>query len=317
MRRSPVCHATIGLGVGIGLAVAGAARAGEPVSVMPLGDSITAGTTPGGYRKPMAEKLVGWYGLTVTTVGTQTDPSMPVEQRPHEGHGGWRIDQLAANLLGVAAVDPGAHGGHWLDGGHGTGRGAICPRFVTVMAGINDINQMIGKDKAEPMSGRSAAILATVEDRLMKLVGALTAERPDATVLLGGCIPYDNGLLNDGLTGADAANRAAWAKADGVSEQQEMGVNHWVIGFDQWIKRTYVPRLRAAGKKVDYVDLYADFVLPDGSVRGWDNKPPQNMDGPAGYGDFGLHPNAFGYRLIGETFADAIHAHLEAAAGGH
>ena len=69
-----------------------------------------------------------------------------------------------------------------------------------------------------------------------------------------------------------------------------------------------MPRLRDGGqKRVDYVDLYADFVLPDGSVRSWDNKPPQNTVGPAGYGDYGLHPNAFGYRLIGQSLADAIH----------
>jgi lysophospholipase L1-like esterase len=291
------------------LALAGVAHAGEPMTVMPLGDSITAGTVPGGYRGPMVERLARQYGLAVTTVGTQSDASLPAGQRAHEGHGGWRIDQLADNLLGVVAVDAGAHGGHWLDGGHSTGRGPVYPQFVTVMAGINDINQMIGKDPAHPMSDRSDAILATVEDRLTRLVTTLTAERPAATVLLGGCIPYDNGLLNDKLTGADPAHRAAWARADGVSEKQEMGVNHWVIGFNRWMRQTYVPRMRAAGKRVDYVDLYADFVLPDGSVRGWDNKPPQSTDGPAGYGDFGLHPNAFGYRLIGHTLADAIHAH--------
>jgi lysophospholipase L1-like esterase len=292
----------------LGLTAIGPAQAGESVSVMPLGDSITAGTAPGGYRKFMVEKLAGTYGLTVTTLGTQTDPAMTDSQRAHEGHGGWRLDQLDDNLLGVDPVDASAHGGYWLHGGHGTGRGDIRPKFIVVMAGINDINQMIGNDKTKPMSQRSAAVFTTVEDRLKKLVGTLTTELPDTTILLGGCIPYNNGLLNDQLTGATAANRAAWAKDDGVSEKQEAGVNHWVIGFNKWIRETYVPSLKTAGKKADYVDLYADFILPDGSVRGWNNKPPENTDGPAAYGDFGLHPNAFGYRLIGRRLADAIHA---------
>jgi lysophospholipase L1-like esterase len=287
----------------------GPVRAADPVGIMPLGDSITAGTVPGGYRKPMVEKLAQAYGMTVVTIGTQTDPAMAAGRQAHEGHGGWRLDQLGDNLLGVNPVDAGAHGGYWLHGGHSTGRGDIGPKFVVVMAGINDINQMIGNDKSDPMSGRSAAILTTLQDRLKKLVGTLNAELPDTTVLLCGCIPFNNGLLNDQLTGATAANRVAWAKEDGVSDKQEAGVNHFVIGFNKWVRDTYVPGLKTAGKKVDYVDLYADFILPDGSVRGWNNKPPENTSGPAAYGDFGLHPNAFGYRLIGEHLADAIHAH--------
>jgi lysophospholipase L1-like esterase len=300
--------------VGMALAVAGISRAQTAISVMPLGDSITAGTTPGGYRQPMVERLATRYGLTVTTIGTQTDSSMKPGQQAHEGHGGWRIDQLAGNLLGVDAVDASGHGGFWLNGGHDTAREPVRPDFFTIMAGINDINQTIGDDKSNPMSGRSDAILKTLQDRLTKLVDILTSERPDSTILLGGCIPYANGLLNDQMTGATAANRAAWARQDGVSEQQELGVNHWVVLFNKWIKDTYVPKLQQAGKKVYYVDLYASFILPDGSVRGWNNKPPESTEGPAGYGDYGLHPNEFGYHLIGETFAKAIHTHLAAGA---
>ena len=303
----------VSVAVLLGLACGAVARAGPAVSVLPLGDSITAGTVPGGYRKPMVDQLVV-DGLTVTTVGTQLDPSLPAPQQPHEGHGGWRLDQLADNLLGVEAVDRSAHGGHWLDGGHGTGRGPVHPRFVTVMAGINDLNAMIGHDPADPMSHRSDAILHTLQTRMTTLVDTLTARLPNATLLLGGCIPYDNGLLNDRQTGATPAARQAWAAQDGVPPEQELGVNHWVILFDRWLRTTYVPQLRAAGKRVAYVDLYADFVLPDGRVRGWDNRPPQNTAGPAAYGDFGLHPNAFGYGLIGHTFADAIRGQLAAAA---
>ena len=300
--------------VGAVLAVAGVTQAQTAVSVMPLGDSITAGTTPGGYRKPLVEKLTTKYGLTVTTVGTQIDKALDEGHQAHEGHGGWRIDQLTDNLLGANVVDVGAHGGYWLKGGHDTGRDAIHPQFVTVMAGINDINSFIGDDKSSPMSGRSDKILSTLKQRQTKLVEALTKNLPDSTILVAGCIPYNNGLISDQLTGATKENREKWGKQDGVSEQQENGVNHWVILFNKWIKDTYVPQLQKAGKNVYFVDLYADFILPDGSVRGWNNKPPQSTDGPDGYGDYGLHPNEFGYRLIGESLADAIHAQLASTA---
>ncbi|MGN6725528.1 MAG: GDSL-type esterase/lipase family protein [Tepidisphaeraceae bacterium] len=286
------------------------ALAAEPIRVMPLGDSITAGTTPGGYRGPMADRLTQQYGVPVITVGTQTDASLPPGHQAHEGHGGWRIDQLANNLLGVNAVDPSAHGGYWLNGGHGTGRDAVRPGFICVSAGINDINAMMQDAHHRPMSERGDEILKTLQDRQCRLIDTLTTERPDAVILVAGCIPYANGLLDEKATGATSAQRATWAKEDGVSAQQEMGVNHWVIRFDRWLREAYVPQLRAAGKKVVFVDQYANFILPDGTVRSWNNAEPQNTHGPAGYGDYGLHPNQFGYGLMGATWADAIHAQL-------
>lgn len=287
------------------IATTNLALAGEPVSVMPLGDSITAGSA-GGYRKPLAQKLAEVYHCPITTVGSQTDASLPAGRQGHEGHPGWRIDQLNDNLLGVNAVDAGAHGGYWLNGGHGTGRPAVHPTFITVMAGINDLNQMIGNDLQSPMSGRSDQILQTLQQRMQKLVATLTDTLPDSTILLGGCIPYANGLINDKLTGATEANRAAWAKADDVNPMQELGVNHWVLLFNKWLANTYVPELQKKGKKVYYVDVYSKFILPDGRVRGWNNKEPENTHGPSAYGDYGLHPNAFGYAQMADAWAAAI-----------
>jgi lysophospholipase L1-like esterase len=280
-----------------------------PISVMPLGDSITAGSA-GGYRKPLARKLAEVDHGPITTVGSQTDPSLPAGQQAHEGHPGWRIDQLTDNLLGVNPVDAGAHGGYWLVGGHGTGRQPVHPNFIAVMAGINDLNQMIGNDPARPMSSRSDQILQTLQQRMRNLVATLTDTLPDSTILLGGCIPYANGLLDDKLTGATEANRDAWAKQDDVNPMQELGVNHWVLLFNQWLRDTYVPQLQKQGKKVDYVDVYSKFLLPDGAVRGWNDHEPQNSLGPAAYADYGLHPNAFGYTQMADAWAAAIAKHI-------
>ena len=294
--------------VGAVLALAGVTEAATPISVMPLGDSITGGTVTGGFRLPMATRLTNTFGYTVNTVGTQTDSNLTAAWRPNEGHGGWRIDQLSDNLLGLNTVDASANGGYWLTGGHGTGRVAVSPNFVTVMAGINDINGFIGSNTSDPMSGRSATIMSTIQSRMTTLVSNLTTTLPNSKIILGGCIPYNNGLLNDQLTGATTANRAIWAVQDGVSQAQEYGVNHWVIMFNKWIRDTYVPQLQASGKKVFYTDQYSNFILSDGSVRGWDNTEPQNTNGPAGYGDYGLHPNQYGYNLMGATWANAINA---------
>lgn len=286
----------------------GVVEAGQPIVLMPLGDSITAGTD-GGYRKPLVRLLSAHENVRVTTCGSQTDKTLPPAVQPHEGHPGWRLDQLTDNLLGDNEVDPGAHGGHWLKGGEGTHRGPMHPTVVTLSAGINDINQMIGNDANSPMSGRVDQIEDTLHKREEALVSTLTDNLPDTTILLGGCIPYNNGLLDSKLTGATDDNRANWAKADGVSPMQELGVNHYVILFNKWIRDTYVPDLQKQGKKVYYVDVYSKFILPNGEVRGWNNKEPQNTHGPDGYADFGLHPNQFGYAQMADAWAAAIHEH--------
>ena len=299
----------IQMAVGAVLALAAISSAHDPIVLLPLGDSITAGSD-GGYRKPLMAKLTE-IDHAATTVGSQTDPALPAGSQAHEGHPGWRIDQLADNLLGGSGVDGGAAGGHWLKGGADTGRGPIHPTIVTVMAGINDINQMIGDGTLPPMSERSDVILQTLQTRLKALVGTLNDNLPDATILLGGCIPYNNGLLKEAQTGATEANRNTWASRDRVSPQQEMGVNHFVILFNRWIREAYVPELQKVGKKVEYVDVYAKFILPDGSVRGWDNNEPAKTLGPAAYADYGLHPNLFGYGLMADAWAAAITARAE------
>jgi lysophospholipase L1-like esterase len=283
------------------------ATAAEPLVVMPLGDSITAGVD-GGYRKPLMEKLAAAYHREATTVGSVIDASLPKGRQAHEGHPGWRLDQLADHLNGRTASDDNA--GYWLLGGHGTGRGPVRPTVVTLMAGINDINGMIDDGSGTPMSERADKIQATLQSRLKRVVDELHQTLPDTTILLGGCTPYANGLLKETQTGATEANRKKWAIEDNVAEAQELGVNHFVLRFNRWVRDEYVPQLRQAGLKAHFVDVYAPFILPDGSVRGWNNQEPENSQGPAAFGDYGLHPNRYGYSLIADAWAKAIDEHV-------
>ena len=74
--------------------------------IMPLGDSITQGTVPGGYRARLWQLLTN-AGFKVDFVGTlsnNTAASLPDPQ--HEGHSGWMINQIDANILSyLDAVD--------------------------------------------------------------------------------------------------------------------------------------------------------------------------------------------------------------------
>lgn len=282
----------------------------KEVSILPLGDSITAGNGYGGYRARMATDLTAagytfhLLGSQIMSSGGETAPSLrpPRDGLRHEGHGGWRIDQLDANLNGNTNVDAGGRGGYFITGGHGTGRSAIKPDVICVLAGINDINQNYGQKEAARQRMSDTELLPILKSRMTSLIGNLHTLTPDSHILLSNVIPYANGLLNDQITGATASQRRVWGQFDGVSPEQELGVNHFVVLFNKWLKDDFIPTQQAAGVEITLVDQYQNFILPDGKVRGWGTKPGD------GYADFGLHPNQFGYDLMGATWAKAIQA---------
>ena len=88
MRR--MCFVFAGL-----LAWAAAAPAAPSIRIMPLGDSITDGSsTKGSYRGPLYQLLTA-AGYNVDFVGTQTgNTTNTLPEINHEGHSGWRIRDL-------------------------------------------------------------------------------------------------------------------------------------------------------------------------------------------------------------------------------
>ncbi|OLF14997.1 ricin-type beta-trefoil lectin domain protein [Actinophytocola xanthii] len=146
--------------------VAGAALQGGPVAaesnggvrVMPLGDSITEGTqVPGGYRIGLWQRFTG-AGYRVDLVGSQFNGPPSLGDHDHEGHPGWRIDQLDANIVG------------WLR--------ATTPRTVLLHIGTNDILQNYN--------------VAGAPARLSTLVDRITATVPSADVFVATIIPLAN-----------------------------------------------------------------------------------------------------------------------------
>ena len=147
----------------VAAAVPGAAGpAYGPLKVMPLGDSITWGsgsadsrvgnrtgaTTASGYRIDLRKRLEA-AGLDVDFVGSQ-QAGPPGSDRDNEGHPGWRIDQVAANVDG------------WL--------AAYQPDVVLLHLGTNDIAQ-----------NRSVSASAA---RLSALIDQIRAGRPDADIFV-------------------------------------------------------------------------------------------------------------------------------------
>ena len=80
--------------------VTAAAAQTPPIRIMPLGDSITQGSVPGGYRNKIYQTLTA-AGYNVDLVGTQTINGVAtLPDSDHEGHSGWIIGQLDANIAG-------------------------------------------------------------------------------------------------------------------------------------------------------------------------------------------------------------------------
>ncbi len=125
------------------------------VRVMPLGDSITEGTqVPGGYRIGLWQRITN-AGYRVDFVGSQFNGPASLGDHDHEGHPGWRIDQIDANITG------------WLQ--------ATTPHTVLLHIGTNDVLQNFN--------------LAGAPARLSTLIDHITAATPSAEVFVATIIP--------------------------------------------------------------------------------------------------------------------------------
>jgi lysophospholipase L1-like esterase len=128
------------------------------VRVMPLGDSITEGTqVPGGSRIGLWQRFAG-AGYRVDFVGSQFNGPASLGDHDHEGHPGWRIDQIDANIVG------------WLRN--------TDPHTVLLHIGTNDVLQNYNVGGAP--------------DRLSALVDHITATVPSAEVFVATIIPLAN-----------------------------------------------------------------------------------------------------------------------------
>ncbi len=148
--------------------------------IMPLGNSITQSyTNYNSYRRPLWHRLRN-AGYAVDFVGSQRSnyngpPANPDFDLDHEGHSGWRADQLLGSI--------------------GTWASTYRPDVVLMHAGSNDMLQ------AQSVSGTL--------DELSQIIDRLRAVNPYVTILLAQIIPASdwNGrlarikALNDAIPG--------------------------------------------------------------------------------------------------------------------
>lgn len=191
--------------------------------IFPIGDSITYGflsisdPSSAGYRYQLLQDL-GGASSGYTFVGTQSDngatgqPMLPSGFTANEGHNGYTIEGIDAELTANNNNQPGRsgdnNGGHWIDGGNGTGRSAINPTIVLLNAGTNDATD-----------GENAA---TMLAQMTQLLTDLNTDLPYAQIFVGNITPrIDNSSMevveeqyNAGLPAVVAAKGANFHLVD-------------------------------------------------------------------------------------------------------
>lgn len=165
-----VCDLLTGAGV---LTVGAVAPVVNPtIRIMPLGDSITAGTgsTDGnGYRTPLWTKLKE-AGYNVDYVGNQTGASSAsLGDRDHEGHGGWYLSNPEKGLL--------EHLDEWFST-------IGDPHLVLLLAGTNDTG-----DGEEGFRNNAT-------NKLVQVLERIRLDQPSAKVVVGTCLNRKNGTRN-------------------------------------------------------------------------------------------------------------------------
>ena len=259
------------------------------IDIYPLGDSITLGVSnlypprgyfPGGYRGRLDQLLIS-EGVPHRFVGTSTmNPSEELAshgQTHHDGHGGYRIDQISTDLNGLAHLWS-DNGGHWLTGVRG--RAPIYPEVVIIHLGTNDIFRWYDPGVHYPTpSGyvnysdpsQRTRFVNDMVNRLSKLVDKIVTLRPAARIVLSSIVPME---LHNFLPVTDEyAGGVAWLAA----------------------------RERHRHRHVVYADVYHHFVK---DVRGRP-VPIQGLVSPPG-----IHPTPAGYSVMASVYLQAINQAL-------
>lgn len=251
--------------------------------IWPLGDSITYGAswprpTPGGYRTAL-DQILTREDFSHRFVGTwrlNSSPTLDADgEAAHDGHSGYRVDQVARDLDGLAhgGTD---NGGHWLTGT--PRRAALTPDVVLIHLGTNDVLQDWDPRRFPTRTGRAALsnprqraeFVADLTRRLATLLDRIQALRPRTELVVATVTPIDTPVLGS------------------------------VVATYAVSVRRLVAVLRAKGMPITLADVYAAFTLP--GARG-SSVLPGLLSGDR------VHPSALGYAVMARTFAAAIETH--------
>jgi lysophospholipase L1-like esterase len=266
-------------GAAAGAAFPARSQPGAP-RIWPLGDSITLGASwptwsPGGYRTGL-DQILTHDGVLHTFVGTSTfNSSLSLDadgQVWHDGHAGYRIDQVMTDLDGIAHADTDG-GGRWLTGTR-TRRG-IRPDAVLIHLGTNDVVQRWDNRRFPTRNRRAdfndsrqrAEFVADMTRRLEALVQRIHTLRPSCRIIVATVTPI-------------------------AIPQFTAVVADYAVAVRQLVSRFSSEHL-----SVSLADVYSAFTI---------SAAPGSPATPGLLSNDNIHPTAAGYAVMARTFAATI-----------
>lgn len=176
------------------------ALSGDPITILPLGDSITqaeyvsgdASRQQASYRAPLQQMLgdaerYDFIGSQSNSCGDEGELPFPEFDPDHEGHWGWRADEI------LNGPD-----GDYCGGDAGSGNLASWlseyeaePAIVLLHVGTNDIIQALPAGHSAGVNDLSSAAVEAIKEDIENIIGVLTSNstKPDFKVLLATIIP--------------------------------------------------------------------------------------------------------------------------------
>jgi lysophospholipase L1-like esterase len=195
-----------------------------PLRIMPLGDSITYGTSnaTGAYRTKLWQDF-GSDANNLTFYGSLEAGPPQLGNKHTEGHSGFTI-----------AVEPGSGYGNITDSIAGYLNARLFPDVILLMIGTNDINRDYQVDQAPAKL-----------DHLISLISDLsTGLRPNAKLIVSSILPID-----------DAHNQFRWPGTDSNRNAAVDVFNATIPGI--------VAAHRALGEHVYFTDIHSLFTFSD------------------------------------------------------
>lgn len=261
----------------------------ELITIMPMGDSITAGTEPGGYRTPL-QTLLKWEGIQFDFVGSQISNDDPSRDPNHWGKSGWGIAKTDESLAGKTYVSLQSN-----ESSAGSIRNGLLSdldlaissnyfsntifarNIVLLMVGTNDIiHQVVGSDLgASPAGDKNNDGLGEQQDKIAES----TFERLRFFLAQMDQNAHDSDLEIDVIIGTIPKVTDQWSKDPISSVMQDE-----IIEYNGFITEE-LPKYTYDNLSVSIVDQFSAIgsSLSDG-----------------------LHPNSEGYAAMAQAWLGGI-----------